>query len=362
MEGFLALLLLLALGWAPRWLRVRACLQGLPPGFPGQGGMGEVVAELFAPLPVLFRLESLPSGPLGLPAQALVGVAWGRTRLHLPLPYRYRRRGEHPVRLTLRVWSALGIGEHTLSLEAGQAVVYPSLRPLPPFRLAPSFFLEGGPAPFGLPDPLEAHSLRPYRPGDPLRLLARKASLRHGEPWVREAEKRLQGGLFLHLDTQSLHPSYPDHAASLAAWLLLEAERRGERYGLSAGEVLPLGRGRGHLERALTLLARLKPTPGPALPPPAPPGSTYLLVSQVAEEAFLEAALRGSARARQGVLLLLPEGYFLYPGERGRPAFGKTPGLERALRARALLAARGLALRVVRGYEIPALHIPPQPP
>ncbi|MCS6869230.1 MAG: hypothetical protein NZX11_11025, partial [Thermus sp.] len=86
-------------------------------------------------------------------------------------------------------------------------------------------------------------------------------------PWVREAEKRLQGGLFLHLDTQSLHPSYPDHAASLAAWLLLEAERRGERYGLSAGEVLPLGRGRGHLERALALLVRLKPTPGPALPP-----------------------------------------------------------------------------------------------
>lgn len=184
-----------------------------------------------------------------------------------------------------------------------------------------------------------------------MRLLARKASLRLGRPVVREVERRLEGGLFLHVDTQSLHPSYLDHAASLALGLLLEAERRGERYGLSASEVLPLGRGKAHLRRALELLARLAPSPAAPLPPPAPWGSTYVLLTQGAEEAFLKAALRGARRAREGLLVLLPEGYFLFPGEKGRPVHGKPPGLERALRYRALLLAHGVRLLVVRGHE-----------
>ncbi|RTH42730.1 hypothetical protein CSW32_00225, partial [Thermus scotoductus] len=86
-------------------------------------------------------------------------------------------------------------------------------------------------------------------------------------------------------------------------------------------------------------------------PPKAPPGSTYFLITQAAEQAFLKAALRGSVQARHGVLLLLPEGYFLYPGEKGRLALGKTPGLERALAMRGILLAHGLELKVVRGHQ-----------
>ncbi|MDM7324122.1 MAG: hypothetical protein P3W93_003835, partial [Thermus sp.] len=92
-----------------------------------------------------------------------------------------------------------------------------------------------------------------------------------------------------------------------------------------------------------------------ALPPLAPPGSTYFLISQAAEEAFLQAALRGATRAQKGVLLLLPEGYFLYPGERGRIAHGRTPGLVRALALKGLLLAHGFQLRVVRGHQTLAL-------
>ncbi|GAB5603886.1 hypothetical protein FJNA_24120 [Thermus sp. FJN-A] len=349
--GLLALLLLALLHLAPRLARAEARVQGFPPGFPGKEGEGRAEVRLLSPLPVLFRLEALPSAPLGLGPRALAGVAWGRTRLLLPLPYRYRRRGEHSLRLSLRLTSPLGLGERVLSLTAGSALVYPALRPLPPSRPAPSYFLEGSPTPTGLADPLEAKGLRPFAPGDTPRLLARKATSRLGQPMVREVEKTLLGGLFLHVDTQSLHPSYLDHAASLALWLLLEAEKRGERYGLSAGEVLPLGRGKAHLERALGLLARLGPTPHPALPPPAPWGTTYVLVTQGAEEAFLQGVLRGAHRAREGHLILLPEGYFLFPGEKGRPVHGRPPGLERALRSRALLAAHGVRLRVVRGHE-----------
>ncbi|MEZ0348053.1 MAG: hypothetical protein ABWJ90_06010, partial [Thermus sp.] len=87
------------------------------------------------------------------------------------------------------------------------------------------------------------------------------------------------------------------------------------------------------------------------LPPPAPWGSTYLLLTQGAEDAFLKAALLGARQARKGVLLLLPEGYFLFPGEKGRPARGRTPGLLRALGLKAVLSAHGLELRVVRGNE-----------
>ncbi len=349
--GLLSLALLLTLWRAPWFAQVRMRTQGLPPGFPGKEGEGRVEAEIFSPLPLFFRLENLPSAPLGLEPRGLSGVAWGRIRVKLPLPYRYRRRGEYPLGFTLLLRSPLGLGEKLLRLEAGKALVYPSLRPLPPYEPAPSFFLEGKTEPFGLPDPLEAKGLRSYQPGNPLHLLAKQASLRQGRPFVREVEKSLLGSLFLHLDTQSLHPAYLDHAANLAAWLLLLAEKKGAQYGLSAGEVLPLGRGKAHLVRALSLLARLEPTQAPSLPPKAPPGSTYFLITQAAEQAFLKAALRGSAQARQGVLLLLPEGYFLYPGEKGRLALGKTPGLARALAMEGLLLAHGLELRVVRGHQ-----------
>lgn len=350
--GLLALLLLFLLYRAPSYTRVQAHAQDFPPGFPGREGEGQVRVELASPLPVFFRLEALPSAPLGLVPRALSGVAWGRSQRTLALPYAYRRRGLHPVRLSFGLQSPLGFGKRVLVLEAGQVLVYPALRALPPYRPAPSLFLEGRAAAFGLPDPLEAKGLRPFTPGDTPRLLARKASARLGYPVVREVEKSLQGSLFLHIDTQSLHPGYLDHAASLATWLLLQAEARGERFGLSAGEVLPLGRGKAHLNRALALLARLAPTPGPALPPPAPWGSTYLLLTQGAEDAFLKAALLGARQARKGVLLLLPEGYFLFPGEKGRPARGRTPGLLRALGLKAVLAAHGLELRVVRGNEL----------
>lgn len=350
--GALALLLLLALALAPRWLRAKAKVHGFPPGFPGRAGEGRVEVEVQAPLPVLLQVEVGGSAALGLAPRKALALAWGRAKLGLSLPYRYRRRGAHPLpALQLRARGVLGLGERRLALPLGEALVYPALRPLPPLLPAPAFFLEGRRAPWGLQDPLEAVGLRPYRPGDPLRLLARKASLRLGRPVVREVERRLEGGLFFHVDTQSLHPSYLDHAASLAFGLLLEAERRGERYGLSASEVLPLGRGKAHLRRALELLARLAPSPAAPLPPPAPWGSTYVLLTQGAEEAFLKAALRGARRAREGLLVLLPEGYFLFPGEKGRPVHGKPPGLERALRYRALLLAHGVRLLVVRGHE-----------
>jgi len=60
---------------------------------------------------------------------------------------------------------------------------------------------------------------------------------------------------------------------------------------------------------------------------------------------------QGARRAREGVLILLPEGYFL--GEKGRPVYGKPPGLERALRYRGLLLGHGLRLVVVRGHKTP---------
>lgn len=353
--GLLVLLLLLLLAQASRFVRVQARALGFPFGFPGRKGEGSLEVELFSPFPVLYRLKTLPSAPLGLKPQEALGLAWGRLRLNLPLPYRYRRRGEHPLGLSLRLESLFGTGVRTLNLEAGRALVFPPLRPLNPYRSTPSFFLEGTARPMGLPDPLETRGVRPYRPGDPLRLLAPKASLRLGIPMVREVERTLLGSLFVHLDTQSLHPAYLDHAASLAAWLLLLAEKRGERFGLSASELLPLGRGRAHLRRALALLARLEPTSAPALPPPPPPGSTYLLLSQCAETDFLRALLEGMARARKGVLILLPEGYFLFPGEKGRPAFGRTPSLERVLALKNQLAAHRVELQVVRGHQTPLL-------
>jgi hypothetical protein len=66
-------------------------------------------------------------------------------------------------------------------------------------------------------------------------------------------------------------------------------------------------------------------------------------VSHAAEEAFLQGALKGARRAREGVLI-----FFLFPGEKGRPVYGKPPGLERGL-----LLDHGLRLAVVRGHETP---------
>lgn len=71
-------------------------------------------------------------------------------------------------------------------------------------------------------------------------------------------------------------------------------------------------------------------------------------MSQAAEEAFLQGAFKGARRAREGVLI-----FFLFPGEKGRPVYGKPPGPERALRHRGPLLGHGLRLAVVRGHETP---------
>ncbi len=52
-------------------------------------------------------------------------------------------------------------------------------------------------------------------------------------------------------------------------------------------------------------------------------------------------------------LLLFPEGFFLRPGEKGRPVWGKTPAMQRLLAKRRLLAAGGVTVAIVRGKEPP---------
>lgn len=110
----------------------------------------------------------------------------------------------------------------------------------------------------------EEHSgLRDYRPSDPSRLIAWKASVRHDTLLVRDAERR--SGEALTLDYMSLHGLDPEaRIRRLASWVIgAETEQRSYRLRLP-GETIGPGLGANHRRDCLRALALLPDAERPA--------------------------------------------------------------------------------------------------
>ncbi len=125
----------------------------------------------------------------------------------------------------------------------------------------------------------EFRGLRDYRWGDDARDIHWRSSARRSTPVVREYDRDVSDTLWLCLDLRGEPDDRAEEAVEIAASLAARASAVGRRFGLAAGDTtLPPATGRGHLERALDLLARVdfSPDARPPAPPTGPPGSVLI--------------------------------------------------------------------------------------
>jgi len=196
------------------------------------------------------REEPLPGTWVDLPAKSVCRVGVG-------LPTRRRGRRECPrIRLWTRypfgLWEAWSYLRPALS-----TVVYPSPEsegpPLPAAETGQdesSGITAGGD---------EFSGVRPYRPGDPQKMIAWRLAARSDELSVRFFESSGAGDVMLDFDSLPRALDVEQRIARLARWVLM-AEGAGLRYGLQlSSREVELGRGHEHCERCLEALALFEP-------------------------------------------------------------------------------------------------------
>ncbi|WP_337871044.1 DUF58 domain-containing protein [Meiothermus sp.] len=354
----LPLLVVCLLLLGPRWTRARCTVTSKAFLFSGQKAEAQVQVVLQTWVPLYARLEGDGSAPLGVMAWGGRAIVWGRWRLEDKLLLLARRRGEyHLPGVRVFVRDLLGVLEREvhLSLERGTVVVYPEVHPVLLPHLKRTLLADGHPAEGGMEDATRFVGVRAYTPGDPLRHLHWKATARYGQLMMREFERVKSSAIWLHLDLQGegrIGEVYLEHAASLAASLLRAAFEEGLAVGLSLGDkAIPVGLGATHEQRLLAVLGRARPQQNPMPVPDPDPGINLILVTMLASAKVLEGALRARARTSQVHLVALPEGFFLWPGERGRRVFGMTDGVQQLLRKRNRLVSEGVQVHILRGNQ-----------
>lgn len=130
----------------------------------------------------------------------------------------------------------------------------------------------------------EFRALRPFRAGDDPRDIHWRTTARAGSPVLREYERDRARALWLCLDVRAAADDAAEAAVDTVAALAAAASRRGDAFGLAAGEarVAP-GNGSGQLERVLDVLARVHFSPdGPRTPPPAAAGECVWVTADAA--------------------------------------------------------------------------------
>ena len=244
-----------------------------------------------------------------------------------------------------------------------ELLVYPGLHGLELPDLLRPILADGPPTRLrGLEDASTFAGTRAYAPGDPLRRIHWRQTAKMGvtdgrfnQLIVREFERVAATGIHVHLNQGSggaLGAMYLESATRLAASLLHQAFEAGLRVGVSStdGET-DAGSGFFALERALTHLALLTVTleSHHEIPLP-PPGTNLILLTMTAPNELIDAALRARSRAARVLVIALPEGFYLEPGESGRPIKHALPESIKELEARAgILEEAGVRVMILRG-------------
>ncbi len=197
---------------------------------------------------------------IGLNWRALSGQAWtdldrqSQRLLHLQLRTRERGRQSLPT-VVLHTLYPLGCFRVWALWRPAQKIwVYPRAEdkapPLPHTPGAtPAAEALTVRAPSGEPD-----TLRPYRPGDPLKNMAWKKVARTGELISRDFESRQDSSLWLSPAATGL-VGLEAQLSRLCAWVL-RAQAQGLRYGLRLpSQVIEPSSGEAHMHRCLQALA-----------------------------------------------------------------------------------------------------------
>jgi len=180
---------------------------------------------------------------------------------------------------------------------------------------------------------------------------------RYNQIVVRELERVAATGVLVHLDLGGSGRQaeiYLESATRLAASVLTTAFEANLRVGVSSltgGS--EYGGGWNALEQALAYLALVKlEEDAPQEVPIPPPGSNLVAITMRAPAALVEGAIRARSRAARVIVIALPEGFYLEPGESPRPLWVSAPDAIRDLESRAgVLKDAGVHVIVLRGDE-----------
>ena len=242
-------------------------------------------------------------------------------------------------------------------------LVYPGLHGLELPDLLRPILADGPPTRVrGLEDASTFAGTRAYAPGDPLRRIHWRQTAKMGmtdgrfnQLIVREFERVAATGIHVHLNQGiggTLGAIYLESATRLAASLLHQAFEAGLRVGVSSADgETEAGSGFFALERALTHLALLRVTSESHHDIPlSPPGTNLILLTMTAPNEMIDAAIRARSRAARVLVIALPEGFYLEPGETGRPIKRALPESIKELEARAgILEEAGVRVMILRG-------------
>jgi uncharacterized protein (DUF58 family) len=353
-------LLLLVLGavWA---LWRRAPTADLIRELPAQGFEGRQIEmttrlTLGTRLPTRLRLDD--PAPLSVVPDSSLGVGglvWGMETLEHRTRLSLNKRGEFvwaPPRLH---WAdPFGLFWRTVELPtSSRLIVYPGTHGLSLPALLRPLLSEGELSrTLGLDDPISLRGARPYVAGDPPGRIHWKLSARTGSVMVREVERTAQSSLQLHLD-RSGGEMYLESAVRLAASLVREALELNLPVSVSDdGGASPPGSSPEALQLALSRLAKMGlVSPGLPVNIPTPrPGSNLIVLTRTAPEPLVTAALLAHAGASRVVIVALPEGFYLEPGESPRRQWAGLPPQLKHLEARAgVLTDAGVLVFVLRG-------------
>ncbi|ADV67967.1 DUF58 domain-containing protein [Deinococcus maricopensis] len=326
-----------------------------PAAFEGDRVPLTVTIRVHARLPTRVLIEDPTPRTVVPDAQlTLGGLVFGRLALTHAATLTPQRRGVHAWSGSTLAWAdPLGLFWHRAPLTVPDALeVYPGTHGLVLPDLLRPLLSEGSLArTVGLDDPISLRGARPYVPGDPPARLHWRLTARMGTPMVREVERTAASRVTVHVDARGTD-EYVEAAARLAASLTREALELQVPVVVSDAEGRSLGgRTPEALRSALSRLARLHAQPdAPARIPEPEPGGNLIVITQRAGAAFLASALAARAYARRVVVIVLPEGFYLEPGEVGRPIRFAPPDAVRDLERQAgVLEEAGVLLYVLRG-------------
>jgi uncharacterized protein (DUF58 family) len=325
--------------------------------------------QIFSAVPTLLTLnENLPLTLIPDRQTGLSGLFWGQSKHTLEYQLSPNLRGEfaHPdLSLTwsdpFGLWQRFG----KISASSQKLLVYPGLHTLELPDLVRPLLADGPKAKmFGLEDALVTRGVRDYVSGDDQRRIHWKQTARFGQVGeryqrlvVREYERVAATGVHLHLDLSATGRSgevYLESACRLGASLLRHAADEGLKVSVSSAmDRVEAGSSFASLERVLGFLATIQLEPNAPLLVPLPEaGANLIVLTHTAPTEMVIGAIKARARAARVLLIALPEGFYLEPGESGRTVHHAPPDEVRELTRRAgILEEAGVRVVVLRGDE-----------
>ncbi|SMB94805.1 DUF58 domain-containing protein [Deinococcus hopiensis] len=329
--------------------------------FPAQGFEGTAVAytvriEVASRWPRrVLVLDEAPRSVVPGEQVTVGGLTVGRSVTERTTTLRLNRRGEYVWPPAGLRWSdPLGLFWYSAPLPTEDRMeVYPGTHGLVLPDLLRPLLSEGTLSrTLGLEDPISLRGARPYVPGDPPGRVHWRLSARTGELTVRELERTAASSLTVYLDTNG-NDVFLESAVRLASSLIQEALALDLPASVATTSgATPTGRTPEALRAALRRLAGVQSDTAPPLIPPPRAGGNLIVLTQRAPGALVQQALLARATASRVVIVAIPEGFYLEPGEKPRRQWVGAPDTVRDLERRAgILAEAGVLVYVVRGNQ-----------